>query len=117
MRAHELRRTAEWVTHHIPSLDPGPLRAGTCLAALPEDENRQFCPGRADGPTPDGERITVAAGGRAFTFVPVFGEIAVDLMVHGRTDHDVAALGLQPAESHAPLPDTKQNRPSGEMTR
>ncbi|WP_143196842.1 hypothetical protein [Streptomyces sp. CB00455] len=51
---------------------------------------RLGCPlGTLSGRIPDGERVVVRAGGRAFTFVPAFGRICSDLALGGHTvGHD-----------------------------
>ncbi|MBB5897840.1 FAD-dependent oxidoreductase [Kutzneria kofuensis] len=93
-REHDLRRVTEWVRDHMPDLEPQPLHAGTCVAALPTDHGRQFYLGSAAGLVPDGERVVVCAGGWGFKFVPVFGEACVQLALDGRTRYGLERSGL-----------------------
>jgi len=69
----------------------GPCAFGMpCMYALTPDGN--FVVDRH----PDDERIVIAGGfsGHGFKFAPLIGEIVADLLLEGRTPHDIAFLSL-----------------------
>jgi sarcosine oxidase len=100
-RQHHLRRVADWVRTHLPDLDPEIADSRTCVAVLPDDHDRQFYLGTADGLIPHGERIVACAGGWGFKFVSVFGQACVDLALNGRTGYDIQRCGLGSATTSA----------------
>ncbi|MEU4806498.1 FAD-dependent oxidoreductase [Actinosynnema sp. NPDC023587] len=85
-------RVGEWVARHVPALDPTPVHTSACLAALPGDPGRQFHLGPVGHLVPHGEHIVVYSAGWGFKFVPLLGQICVDLAVDGRTAHDISRL-------------------------
>ncbi|MCP2256365.1 sarcosine oxidase [Streptoalloteichus tenebrarius] len=87
-----VRRLTSWVADHLPALDPEPAHTGACLAVLPSDLERQFYLGLAEGLVPHGENIVIYSAGWGFKFVPLLGEICVDLALNGGTPHDIARL-------------------------
>ncbi|WP_179956953.1 FAD-dependent oxidoreductase [Amycolatopsis anabasis] len=87
-----VRRLTSWVGEHVPSLDPTPAQTSTCLAVLPGDPRRQFYLGLADKLVPHGEHIVLYSSGWGFKFVPLLGEICVDLAMSGTTKHDISRL-------------------------
>lgn len=94
---YQMRRLSGWIEQHLPTLDPSPVRQGTCPAVLPADPERQFFLDTAAGRVPHGEHLVVYGSGWAFKFIPLFGQICVDLAERGRSRHDIAALSLGPA--------------------
>ncbi|QOC90660.1 FAD-dependent oxidoreductase [Micromonospora craniellae] len=85
-------RLSNWVGEHLPALDPAPAGASTCLAVLPGDPRRQFYLGLATGLVPDGHNIVLYSSGWGFKFVPLLGEVCVDLALTGQTQHDISRL-------------------------
>ncbi|MEU0518313.1 FAD-dependent oxidoreductase [Streptosporangium sp. NPDC006007] len=85
-------RLSTWVGNHLPALDPEPVRTSTCLAVLPGDLRRQFYLGLATDLVPDGGNIVLYSSGWGFKFVPLLGEVCVDLALHGSTEHDISRL-------------------------
>ncbi|MGB3443602.1 MAG: FAD-dependent oxidoreductase [Actinophytocola sp.] len=90
----QVERLTTWVARHLPALDPTPVRSSTCLAVLPTDPQRQFYLGTAADLVPDGDKLVVCAAGWGFKFVPLLGQICVDLAVDGRTGADISRLAL-----------------------
>ncbi|RJO70173.1 FAD-dependent oxidoreductase [Nocardia panacis] len=88
-----VERLSSWVGNHMPGLDPAPVQTSTCLAALPADPERQFYLGLMRDLVPHGEHLVVYSSGWGFKFVPLLGEICVDLALQGRTAHDISRLG------------------------
>ncbi|MEU2085745.1 FAD-dependent oxidoreductase [Streptomyces albus] len=95
--SYQVERLAGCVERHLPSLDPAPVRQGTCPAVLPSDPERQFFLDTAAGRVPHGERLVVYGAGWAFKFIPLFGQICVDLAENGTCRHDISRLSLDPA--------------------
>ncbi|GAA2613158.1 N-methyl-L-tryptophan oxidase [Streptomyces axinellae] len=76
------------VARLLPGLIPQPVRIGTYAEGFTPDEHA------AVGPVPGAANATVLTGfsGHGFKLAPVFGEIAADLVLRGKTEHDIAAL-------------------------
>ncbi|AUS77159.1 FAD-dependent oxidoreductase [Actinoalloteichus sp. AHMU CJ021] len=87
-----ISRIGEFIGRHLPALDPEPVRTGTCLAVLPGDPRRQFFLGTAQGLVDHGEHLVLYSAGWGFKFVPLLGQICVDLALDGRTAHDISRL-------------------------
>ncbi|KXK63884.1 hypothetical protein AWW66_00035 [Micromonospora rosaria] len=87
-RDADLRRLSAWVDRHLAGLDPTPLAPSTCLVTLPADHDRAFRVGRVPG----AERVVYCTSGWIFKFVPLLGQVCVDLAVHGAASADVAEL-------------------------
>ncbi|MBA0052339.1 N-methyl-L-tryptophan oxidase [Streptomyces sp. AJS327] len=82
----EVAAMARRAGRHLPELPGGFLRAVACMYTNAPDEH--FVLARhPEHP----ETTTVACGfsGHGFKFVPVVGEIAADLALHGRTEHPI----------------------------
>ncbi len=88
--AYQISRTAEWVTEHLPGLDPAPTNLSSCVISLPEDPSRQFYLGLLPGH----ERIAVYSSGWGFKFVPLLGRACVQLLLDKRTEFDIARFGI-----------------------
>jgi sarcosine oxidase len=88
--AYQISRTAEWVTEHLPALDPAPTDVSSCLISLPQDSHRQFYLGLLPGH----ERIAVYSSGWGFKFVPLLGRACIQLLLDKRTEFDVARFGI-----------------------
>jgi sarcosine oxidase len=75
---------------HVPAADGRLLAAQTCLYTMTPDGD--FVLDRL----PQSPQIIVAApcSGHGFKFAPVIGEILADLVVKGRTDHDISRFSL-----------------------
>lgn len=82
------RAASAAVERLLPGLVPAPVRIGTYVEGFTPDEQPVV------GPLPGAAHATVLTGfsGHGFKLAPTFGEIAADLVVHGRTDHDIATL-------------------------
>ena len=87
-------RVVEWVTAHLPVLDPEPHQPRSHLAVLPADPNRQFYFGRPPSGVPHGERLVVFSAGWGFKFVPLLGRACADLAIHGSTSYDLSRFSL-----------------------
>jgi sarcosine oxidase len=85
-------RLTTWVGQHMPALDPTPVSLSACLAVLPTDPQRQFYLGPATGLVPNGDRVVICAAGWGFKFVPLLGQICVELALDGTTGADIARL-------------------------
>lgn len=95
----QVRRLTSWLERHLPTVDPDPVRTGTCLAVLPTDADRQFFLGTAAGLVSHGENLVVYGAGWGFKFVPLLGRICADLAEQGKTGFDIERLGLRAAAS------------------
>lgn len=89
-----LERLTEWVGAHMPALDPEPELAGSFLAALPADPERQFYLGHAPAHVPNAERLVIFSTGWGFKFVPLLGRACAELALDGRTGFDLGRFGL-----------------------
>jgi sarcosine oxidase len=89
-------RTTAWVREHLTDLVPEIVVTGSCLAALPADQARQFYLGSAAGLVPHGDRLVVCAGGWAFKFVPLFGRACADLALDGHSRYALDRFALVP---------------------
>jgi sarcosine oxidase len=80
----------EFVARYLPAAAGRMVRAETCLFTNSPDEH--FIIDHLDGSS----RVAVAAGfsGHGFKFCSVVGEILADLIVDGRTSHDIGLLRL-----------------------
>jgi glycine/D-amino acid oxidase-like deaminating enzyme len=87
-RAEELGRLAAWVSRHLPDLDPEPVEPSTCLVSLPDEGDANFHLGRVPG----AEQIAYCASGWIYKFVPLLGEVCLDLVLDGAPRADLAAL-------------------------
>jgi sarcosine oxidase len=78
------------LSEHIPAADGRMLAAKTCLYAMTPDGD--FIIDRLPG----SEKIIVASpcSGHGFKFAPVIGEILADLVLQGRTPHDISRFQL-----------------------
>lgn len=93
----QVQRLSSWLARHLPTVDPDPVRTGTCLAVLPTDPDRQFYLGTAAGLVPHGENLVVYGAGWGFKFMPLIGRICADLAEQGKTEYEIARLGLRAA--------------------
>ena len=98
--AADAARLDELLARCIPSLAGPRVRGSVCLyASVPDDD---FVLGLHPGSS---GRVVLAVGfsGHGFKFMPVVGEIVADLVIDGRTDHEIGFLspdrltGLPPA--------------------
>ncbi|RLK25438.1 glycine/D-amino acid oxidase-like deaminating enzyme [Micromonospora sp. M71_S20] len=87
-RDDDLRGLSAWVARHLPNLEPTPLQASTCLVTLPEEHHQAFRVGRVPG----AERVVYCTSGWIFKFVPMLGQVCVDLALRGAVARDVADL-------------------------
>jgi sarcosine oxidase len=81
---------ASFVAETLPGLTPVPSRVVVCMYTNTPD--RHFVVGRVGIPN---VTVVSACSGHGFKFAPVMGEIAADLAIDGRTQHDVS--GFSPA--------------------
>ena len=90
VHAAEVDEVRDRAVQLLPRLTGPLVSAQTCLYATTPD--RHFIIGRL----PDHPQVAIACGfsGHGFKFVPVVGEILADLVVHGRTVHDLELFGL-----------------------
>lgn len=90
IHAPEVNEVRDRALQLIPRLTGPLVTAQTCLYATTPD--RHFIIGRL----PDHPQVAVACGfsGHGFKFVPVVGEILADLVVDGRTAHNLELFGL-----------------------
>jgi sarcosine oxidase len=81
----EERRHRAFVRRHLPAAAGPTMGLATCLWTMTDDEH--FLLGRPDGH----DSVTVATGfsGHGFKFASVLGELLADLVVDGRTRHDI----------------------------
>ncbi|WP_405806715.1 N-methyl-L-tryptophan oxidase [Streptomyces sp. NBC_01187] len=79
------------VARLLPGLVPQPVRIGTYAEGFTPDEHAVV------GPLPGAANATVLTGfsGHGFKLAPVFGEIAADLVLRGKTEHDIGELNPQ----------------------
>ena len=93
----ELRR--EFVARHMPAANGQVLLTGTCMYAMTPDTHFII------DHHPDHPNVVIAAGfsGHGFKFVPVIGEILADLVLDGKTRHDISlfAIGRLKAQGHS----------------
>lgn len=89
-----VRRTADFVAAHLPALDPTPVRPGSCLIALPKDPERQFYFGRLPDGAPGADRVVVHGAGWGFKYVPLLGKACVELLLDGKTKHDLSRFAF-----------------------
>lgn len=82
------RGASEAVARLLPGLVPHPVRIGTYAEGFTPDDHAVV------GPLPGVRNATVLTGfsGHGFKLAPVFGEIAADLVLTGKTGHDIGAL-------------------------
>ncbi|MGW8378261.1 N-methyl-L-tryptophan oxidase [Streptomyces sp. ODS28] len=83
-----VRAASTAVADLLPGLEPHPVRVGVYAEGFTEDEHPLV------GPLPGARNATVLTGfsGHGFKLAPVFGEIAADLAVYGKTDTDLSFL-------------------------
>ncbi|MGH3097736.1 MAG: N-methyl-L-tryptophan oxidase [Streptosporangiales bacterium] len=84
--AAEVDEIADHLAERVPSLAGRHLVSKTCMYTLTPDHDFVL------GVHPEHPRAVVAAGfsGHGFKFVPLVGEVLADLVVDGRTRHDIA---------------------------
>ncbi len=83
----------EFARRHMPFLEPDKQHsAASCLAVLPTDPARQFYLDSAKGRCHGGEHLVVSAGGWAFKFTPLMGQICADLLAEREPRWDISAL-------------------------
>jgi len=82
------RAAADAVRRLLPGLVPHPVRIGTYIEGFTPDDHALV------GALPGARNATVMAGfsGHGFKLAPVFGEIAADLVLHGKSEHDITHL-------------------------
>ena len=86
IREDDVRHMRAAVREFLPALDGELVRATTCLYTLTPDLNFVI------GQHPAHPQVNIAAGfsGHGFKFCSVVGEILADLVISGRTRHDIA---------------------------
>ncbi|MFI8417080.1 NAD(P)/FAD-dependent oxidoreductase [Serratia sp. NPDC078593] len=88
-----VERALEFARRHMPFLEPDRQHsASSCLAVLPSDPTRQFYLDSAQGRCHGGEHLVVSAGGWAFKFTPLMGQICADLLAEREPRWDISAL-------------------------
>ncbi|HID3530362.1 TPA: NAD(P)/FAD-dependent oxidoreductase [Serratia marcescens] len=88
-----VERALEFARRHMPFLEPDKQHsAASCLAVLPTDPARQFYLDCAKGRCHGGEHLVVSAGGWAFKFTPLMGQICADLLAEREPRWDISAL-------------------------
>ncbi|OKB68340.1 hypothetical protein BHU62_02400 [Serratia marcescens] len=88
-----VERALEFARRHMPFLAPDKQHsASSCLAVLPTDPARQFYLDSAKGRCHGGEHLVVSAGGWAFKFTPLMGQICADLLAEREPRWDISAL-------------------------
>lgn len=88
-----VERALEFSRRHMPFLEPDKQHsAASCLAVLPTDPARQFYLDSAKGRCHGGEHLVVSAGGWAFKFTPLMGQICADLLAEREPRWDISAL-------------------------
>lgn len=88
-----VERALEFARRHMPFLEPDKQHsAASCLAVLPTDPARQFYLDNAKGRCHGGEHLVVSAGGWAFKFTPLMGQICADLLAEREPRWDISAL-------------------------
>ncbi|MGP0854665.1 NAD(P)/FAD-dependent oxidoreductase [Serratia sp. CY84636] len=88
-----VERALEFARRHMPFLKPDKQHsAASCLAVLPTDPARQFYLDSAKGRCHGGEHLVVSAGGWAFKFTPLMGQICADLLAEREPRWDISAL-------------------------
>ncbi|MGK0685081.1 NAD(P)/FAD-dependent oxidoreductase [Serratia marcescens] len=88
-----VERALEFARRHMPFLEPDKQHsAASCLAVLPTDPARQFYLDSAKGRCHGGEHLVVSAGGWAFKFTPLMGQICTDLLAEREPRWDISAL-------------------------
>ncbi|MFE0876384.1 N-methyl-L-tryptophan oxidase [Streptomyces smyrnaeus] len=82
------RAASAAVARLLPGLVPEPVRISTYAEGFTPDEHPVV------GALPGTANATVLTGfsGHGFKLAPVFGQIAADLVLHGRTGHDIDGL-------------------------
>ena len=77
-------------TQLLPALTGPLVKAQTCLYSTTPDANFII------GTLPDRPQVAIAVGfsGHGFKFVPVVGEILADLVIDGRSAHDLELFRL-----------------------
>lgn len=90
-----VERALEFAQRHMPFLAPEREHyASSCLAVLPTNPQRQFYLDSARGRCHGGENVVVSAGGWAFKFTPLMGQICADLLSDKSPRWDISALGF-----------------------
>lgn len=90
---HHVERALEFARRHMPFLEPDRQHsASSCLAVLPSNPSRQFYLDSARGRCHGGENLVVSAGGWAFKFTPLMGQICADLLAEREPRWDISAL-------------------------
>ncbi|MGQ8886371.1 NAD(P)/FAD-dependent oxidoreductase [Serratia sp. TSA_105.2] len=88
-----VERALEFARRHMPFLEPDKQHSATsCLAVLPTDPARQFYLDSVKGRCHGGEHLVVSAGGWAFKFTPLMGQICADLLAEREPRWDISAL-------------------------
>ncbi|QXX99065.1 FAD-dependent oxidoreductase [Serratia marcescens] len=88
-----VERALQFARRHMPFLEPDKQHsAASCLAVLPTDPARQFYLDSAKGRCHGGEHLVVSAGGWAFKFTPLMGQICADLLAEREPRWDISAL-------------------------
>lgn len=97
-----VERALEFARRHMPFLEPDKQHsAASCLAVLPTDPARQFYLDSAKGRCHGGEHLVVSAGGWAFKFTPLMGQICADLLAEREPRWDISALRFLAENLHA----------------
>ncbi|AXU94580.1 MAG TPA: FAD-dependent oxidoreductase [Erwinia persicina] len=86
-------RALEFARRHMPFLAPDRQHSSSsCLAVLPTNPQRQFYLDSARGRCHGGENVVVSAGGWAFKFTPLMGQVCADLLSDHAPRWDISAL-------------------------
>lgn len=86
-------RALDFARRHMPFLAPDQRHhASSCLAVLPNHSQRQFYLDTAKGRCHGGENVVISAGGWAFKFTPLMGQICADLLSGKTPRWDISAL-------------------------
>ncbi|WP_052519674.1 FAD-dependent oxidoreductase [Archangium violaceum] len=88
--ARDIALTSQWVTNHMPGLEPQACFTSWCMAALPGDDEKKMFLDFAPASVANNDNIVVFAGGWAFKFVPLLGRICADLALKGSTRFDIS---------------------------
>jgi glycine/D-amino acid oxidase-like deaminating enzyme len=104
-----IAQISNWVTHHMPHLDPEALSPSSCVCALltdpaqPTTLSREMVVDFAPETVSFHRNIVLCATGWVFKIAPLLGKICVDLALDGSTPHDIANAALAPGTWH-PIP-------------
>lgn len=86
-------RAIEFARRHMPFLNPDrECFSSSCLAVLPDNPERLFYLDTAKGRCHGGENVVISAGGWAFKFTPLLGQVCADLLNDKTPRWDISAL-------------------------